>query len=679
MCNRLENITRSIRKKVIKAYGFISSPNRSPRHSASIQLALTPTFEYWNRPTNKAFHDLTTTTAAPLNLRSLLGLGLKFIPAPYRTTNFAKLTKPDSGIAYIDRSLRLRCFFCAYGTPNSDMEYDKRFHITSKFKPDERTFPKPLTARLRNFGIRLRQLFRNRKSHPNLSRAHRQTLEYLRTQKEFIIANCDKNLGPAIIERDRYIRFAIKDHLSDTTTYERLSKEEADLYLEQNKDRMNKWLIDHKVELNEKEWQYIHYHTRQLGDTLPQFYLLMKVHKIPLKTRPIVSFPGSLFHPLGVWIDKHLQTVAKTFPTYLQSSFDLLEDFKTLQLPPHRRYRLFTADATSMYTNLPTKESIQAIHDYIVDNQKTFPFLPITPLTEALELLMNHNVFQFGDTFFRQTVGAAMGAPPSPTYANSSFATHELKILNLLSDCIAYWKRYIDDIFGIWICHPDPLMDEILWSMCQRVLNDWHGLQWKISKRSDTVVFLDLTLRLRDGKIHSTLFEKPLNLYLYLPAKSAHPPGALYGLIAGFVFRALTLCTDKADALSVIAKMFRNLQARGYSASTLRPIFSKAMESRDNIREVMETQNPNEPDRMWLFKLTYHPNDPPSHLIRKAWNKTVAEPPLSKPLRRFDIRWTPIGDRRFVVCYRRPANLGNILSYRKLKPNSGPEVSSYFI
>ena len=37
---------------------------------------------------------------------------------------------------------------------------------------------------------------------------------------------CDKNLGPAIIERHDYLKIAMRDHLNDTTTYKLLNQSE---------------------------------------------------------------------------------------------------------------------------------------------------------------------------------------------------------------------------------------------------------------------------------------------------------------------------------------------------------------------------------------------------------------------------------------------------------------------
>ena len=637
-------------------------------------LASLATFDYWNRPSNLAFHDLTTLLHPPPNLKSLLGLGLKYIVTPFRSTSYAQINRQDVGAPYLERSLRLCCFFCAFGNPTPDVEYNPKLHVPSDWTPPPDHFPRFLEHRLFQLRIRLRKLFRSKRGIPNLSRQHRFSLDYLRSQKDFLVVHCDKNLGPAIIERDRYIQLAFRDHLSDATTYQRLSLHEANQYVMMNRRRLQIWLGTHKEELNKQEYEYIRYHTSRVHDPMPYFYLLMKVHKTPLKTRPIVSFSGSLFHSLGVWIDTHLQAVAKSFPSYLQSSFDLLQDFKSLNLPPN--CRIFTADATSMYTNIDTPAAVAAIHDYIQANQAKFPFLPLTPLTDALLLLMNHNVFQFGDTYWKQLSGTAMGAPPAPTYANVSFATHELGILDEFHNSLGYYKRYIDDVFGIWIPDPDPVIDAAKWRAFQIRLNAWHGLQWIVSERTTEVVFLDLTLCLTDTTMISTLFEKPMNLHLYLPARSAHPPGVLYGLIAGSIYRAFSLCTYPEDARGYVKRMWQYLRSRGYPTSTLRPLFLKSLQNRRPYVPPLPDAPKRPPDH-WFFKTVYHPQDPPSTLIQQAWKETVENPRFGKPLKDVDLRYTSIGARRFIVCYKRHPNLGNLLSYRKIHPNSGLPVSSF--
>jgi len=80
---------------------------------------------------------------------------------------------------------------------------------------------------------------------------------------------------------------------------------------------------------------------------------------------------------------------------------------------------------------------------------------------------------------------------------------------------------------------------------------------------------MDQTLTITAGKIHSTLFEKELNLYLYIPPHSSHPKGMLSGLINGNVLQIYRLCSNPQDITIKTHDFFNRLQARGYTASQL--------------------------------------------------------------------------------------------------------------
>ena len=75
-----------------------------------------------------------------------------------------------------------------------------------------------------------------------------------------------------------------------------------------------------------------------------RFYMTLKAHKLKegqnvdhLKSRPIVSCPGSLLHGLGIWVDRKLQDVAKTTISYFKNSLELKEQLTQLNLPPNAR------------------------------------------------------------------------------------------------------------------------------------------------------------------------------------------------------------------------------------------------------------------------------------------------------------------------------------------------------
>ena len=100
------------------------------------------------------------------------------------------------------------------------------------------------------------------------------------------------------------------------------------------------------------------------------FYLTLKAHKLKpgqnvthLKSRPIVACPSSLLHPLGIWTDLKLQTLAKQQISYFRNSYDLRQDLCSTQY--HPTAQLFTANAISMYMNIPTNTAIMLIAKHI--------------------------------------------------------------------------------------------------------------------------------------------------------------------------------------------------------------------------------------------------------------------------------------------------------------------------
>ena len=64
------------------------------------------------------------------------------------------------------------------------------------------------------------------------------------------------------------------------------------------------------------------------------------------------------------------------------------------------------------------------------------------------------------------------------------------------------------------------------------------------------VDFMDMTITINNSNmIDTTLFEKRLNLHLYIPPHSADPPGLLPGIVYSTLFRIFTLCSCETDKL----------------------------------------------------------------------------------------------------------------------------------
>jgi hypothetical protein len=85
-----------------------------------------PYWQYINRPTANAFHDLTTRLTPRPYLQSLLGLGLKFCVTPATTHSYEELQQ--NTLPKLTRSLQLACYFAGKGGTE---DYNPRMYVPS--------------------------------------------------------------------------------------------------------------------------------------------------------------------------------------------------------------------------------------------------------------------------------------------------------------------------------------------------------------------------------------------------------------------------------------------------------------------------------------------------------------------------------------------------------------------
>ena len=268
-----------------------------------------------------------------------------------------------------------------------------------------------------------------------------------------------------------------------------------------------------------------------------------------------------------------------------------------------------------MYTNISTDDALPRIKRYIEQHPDLATPHEQMGVIEALSLIMKNNLFQFGDTYWLQTDGTAMGVSPSCSYATLYYCAHEQFLIQKYPE-ILFFRRYIDDIFGIW--DPTSPNDDLRWTTFTQDLNLCGKLRWEASDRSKSINFLDLTITIEDNHHLSTrLYEKVDNLYLYLPANSAHSPGNLKGLIFGMVFRSLNLTSCKQVQRIEIRKLYDPLVARGYQPSLLKQIIEQAHSKITSKLQLNVEPPPATLQRDYLFFHTYyHPDDPSLSVIQ---------------------------------------------------------------
>ena len=158
---------------------------------------------------------------------------------------------------------------------------------------------------------------------------------------------------------------------------------------------------------------------------------------------------------------------------------------------------------------------------------------------------MRHCVFTFDNKFWVQLSGTAMGAPPAPMYATIYFAIHEQNIIPIYIHNLIFYRRFIDNTIGIW--YDDSTNSSLRFKQLQADFDNYGKLKWTFSTLSNHANFLDVSIFIQNQRIHYSMHEKALNLYLYLPPHSCHPPGVLKGLIHGRLHMIANLCSDQEN------------------------------------------------------------------------------------------------------------------------------------
>jgi len=342
-----------------------------------------------------------------------------------------------------------------------------------------------------------------------------------------------------------------------------------------------------------------------------------------------------------------MKSLLPLISSYIKNSSDLISELRTLQLPPSAK--LFTADASSMYTNIDTTSGIQAIrnlletyHNYIPD---TFPkdfFLT------TLETVMNNNIFSFGNTFWQQLQGTAMGTPAAPLYSFLTYGYHEnTQILPFFKENLIYYKRYIDDVIGIWVDSPHSS-----WDSFKARLNSFGSLHWNIENLTTSTTFLDINIQITNQKIQTSTFQKELNLYLYIPPISAHPTSCFEGLIVGELLRYWKQNSSKQDFINITNNFISRLLQRGHFLEDLIPILRSAAATIDNAANNIQEQSiDSKSDETLYIHWQFHPKDINKSKIRQIYNTTLKGHDNFQHMR---------------VAMARPKNLRDILCHTNL-------------
>ena len=396
----------------------------------------------------------------------------------------------------------------------------------------------------------------------NITRAERKAISSLKNNTQIVINRADKGSTIVVLNRDDYIEDGLK-HLDNPTVYRKLKSDiTGEVY---------QLIMRFLKTLKWQGWiprSFVDFCTPPQNYRTSQLYFLKKIHKNPMGIRPIVSSVNAVTENISNFLDGWLNPLVSRLPSYLKDSKEFIELITTQQVPSDAI--LVSIDVSSLYTNIPHEDGIQACIKAIKECSDPDPLQPpLKILVEMLNIVLKNNVIEFNNEFFLQLQGTAMGTKMAPAYANLFMGSLEPTLIGMGGDNILLWRRFIDDIFLIWLGTADQLT---------RYLGDINQVHPTIKftheQSTQQLTFLDVTIykgpnfgvtNTLDVKTHI----KPTNKQLYVHSTSYHPKSVKKAIPRGEAVRYLRSNTQEQTYMSILKQLKQKLIERGYNSKSI--------------------------------------------------------------------------------------------------------------
>lgn len=397
----------------------------------------------------------------------------------------------------------------------------------------------------------------------------------------------DKNLGLAVSKREWIIEKCL-DLLSNTNDYRKLFKAKAVAML----NGKNKAMEDLSMLAPESlpEFSQLREFLRSnckdpLKDEIPavpQFYGIPKIHKEPVKMRPIIPCHSACQNPAAKFCSKKLKPIIRSAPTIIHGTKDLAIKLSKVRLTPGRRFYIVTGDVVAFYPNIPINACLDIASRYYERHygKPEWHSGITTPSLEHAEFLEQRDFFNrclklgntdlictFNNEYYYQLRGLAMGVADSPDLANLYGCWFEENCDIINHPLVPYYGRYIDDCLALVYASSEK---EALTILSDKVKFDGCTIEWNASAYAQP--FLDMLLY-RDelGNLQHMPYRKMRNHLERIPWTSAHPLDVKRGTFIGEMSRIATLCSTREHYIGSMKDLVALYIKRGYPQNVVIP------------------------------------------------------------------------------------------------------------
>ncbi|GLB46000.1 hypothetical protein LshimejAT787_5200010 [Lyophyllum shimeji] len=313
---------------------------------------------------------------------------------------------------------------------------------------------------------------------------------------------------------------------------------------------------------------------------IPQFYGIPKIHKTPVKFRPILPCFNAIQNPAAKYVSKKLKPIIKSAPSVIHGTKDLAIKLSKLSIAPNRQWFIATGDVVAYY---PTIDLVNAkaialdkytefrlgrkvvAGETLADSFDDDLLNELRLFAKCLDVGNDNLIVQFEDKFFHQHRGLAMGVADSPDLANLYGLAFEEEC-GILDDVrVPFYGRYIDDCLAIVYARSEAEVKAIL----SVVKIDQCTIEWNVSATSQP--FLDMLIyRDSDGSLQHAPYGKARNHHKRIPFHSAHPIDVKKGTFSGEMSRMATLSSTLPVYKEAVKDLIGLYCNRGYPERLLK-------------------------------------------------------------------------------------------------------------
>ena len=252
--------------------------------------------------------------------------------------------------------------------------------------------------------------------------------------------------------------------------------------------------------------------------------------------------------------------------SYVRDTTDFIQKLRAVGPLPPNSY-LATLDVTSLYTNIPNAEGLEAAWRLL---EKYRPEPNIKPknrtLIELLEMVLTMNNFTFNGDHYIQVGGTAMGTKAAPGLANTFMGDFEERFVYPYRLQPIKYLRFLDDIFLIW----QHGMEE-LELFVNHMNTQLPSIKFTMEYSKESVNFLDTTVSINNASqmLETDLYCKPTDSHNYLLYNSAHPKRCKESIPYSQFLRIKRICSKTTDYDRHIVNLSGHFLRRGYPIQLL--------------------------------------------------------------------------------------------------------------